>query len=108
LGETERQSAAEELRTAAKTRRPIAPLSARIPGLDASDAYAIHLANVRAGVAAGVYSSFLRHAYRARERYGVSGAEILMRCRQRKLVGGQEDQILDVASELAAERRPLD
>ena len=36
------------------------------------------------------------------------GAEILMRCRQRKLVGGQEDQILDVASELAAERRPLD
>ncbi|HBZ72446.1 MAG TPA: 4-hydroxy-2-oxovalerate aldolase [Deltaproteobacteria bacterium] len=53
---------------------------------------------------AGVYSSFLKHAYRAGERYGVSGAEILMRCGQRKLVGGQEDQILDIASELAAER----
>ena len=43
---------------------------------------------------AGVYSSLLKHAYRAGERYGVSGAEILMRCGQRKLVGGQEDQIL--------------
>lgn len=52
---------------------------------------------------AGVYSSFLKHAYRAAERYGVSGAEILLRCGERKLVGGQEDQILDIASELAAE-----
>ena len=50
---------------------------------------------------AGVYSSFLKHAYRAGERYGVSGAAILMRCGERKLVGGQEDQILDIASELA-------
>jgi 4-hydroxy 2-oxovalerate aldolase len=50
---------------------------------------------------AGVYSSFLRHAYRAAERYGVSGAEILMRCGQRKLVGGQEDQIIDIAIELS-------
>ena len=52
---------------------------------------------------AGVYSSFLRHAYRAAERYGVSGAEILMRCGERKLVGGQEDQIFDIAIQLAAE-----
>jgi 4-hydroxy 2-oxovalerate aldolase len=29
---------------------------------------------------AGVYSSLLKHAYRAAERYGVSGAEILMEC----------------------------
>ena len=49
----------------------------------------------------GVYSSFLKHAYRAAERYGVSGAEILMRCGERKLVGGQEDQIIDIAAELA-------
>jgi 4-hydroxy 2-oxovalerate aldolase len=53
---------------------------------------------------AGVYSSFLKHAYRAGERYGVSGADILMRCGERKLVGGQEDQIIDIAIELAAER----
>lgn len=52
---------------------------------------------------AGVYSSFLKHAYRAAERYGVSGAEILRRCGQRKLVGGQEDQIIDIALELAGE-----
>jgi 4-hydroxy 2-oxovalerate aldolase len=53
---------------------------------------------------AGVYSSFLRHAYRAAERYDVSGAEILIRCGERKLVGGQEDQIIDIAVELAGER----
>lgn len=52
---------------------------------------------------AGVYSSFLRHAYRAAERYDVSGADILMRCGERKLVGGQEDQIIDIAIELQRE-----
>lgn len=54
---------------------------------------------------AGVYSSFLKHAYRAGERYGVAGADILLRCGERKLVGGQEDQIIDIASELADEHR---
>ena len=52
---------------------------------------------------AGVYSSFLRHAYRAAERYHVSGAEILRRCGERKLVGGQEDQIIEIAVGLMAE-----
>jgi 4-hydroxy 2-oxovalerate aldolase len=51
---------------------------------------------------AGVYSSFLKHAYRLQEQYGVPGAEILVVAGERKLVGGQEDQLIDVAIELAA------
>jgi 4-hydroxy 2-oxovalerate aldolase len=53
---------------------------------------------------AGVYSSFLRHAYRAAAQYDVGGADILLRCGERRLVGGQEDQIIAIAAELAAER----
>lgn len=51
---------------------------------------------------AGVYSSFLKHAYRAAERYDVSGADILMECGRRGLVGGQEDQMIEIAANLAA------
>ncbi len=51
---------------------------------------------------AGVYSSFLEHARRASERYGVSGAAVLQVCGQRGLVGGQEDLIGEIAYELAA------
>lgn len=50
---------------------------------------------------AGVYSSFLKHAYRAAERYNVSGAEILLECGRQGLVGGQEDQIIQIAATLA-------
>ena len=46
---------------------------------------------------AGVYSSFLKHAYRRRP-LRRSGAEILLDGGQRKLVGGQEDQIIEIAS----------
>jgi 4-hydroxy 2-oxovalerate aldolase len=52
----------------------------------------------------GVYSSFMKHAARAAERYGVDPAAILLRCGERKLVGGQEDQIVQIALELAEER----
>ena len=53
---------------------------------------------------AGVYSSFLKHAYRAAKQYRVPGADILLRCGERQLVGGQEDQIIAIAAEIAAER----
>ncbi|MDL4816220.1 4-hydroxy-2-oxovalerate aldolase [Actinomadura opuntiae] len=53
---------------------------------------------------AGVYSSFLLHAERAAERYGVPAHEILQKVGEAGYVGGQEDMIIDVALQLAAER----
>ena len=49
---------------------------------------------------AGVYSSFLLHAERAAERFGVSTKDILVEVGKRKAVGGQEDLIIEIAAEL--------
>lgn len=50
---------------------------------------------------AGVYSSFLLHSERAAEKYGLDTREILQALGDRKMVGGQEDMIIDVALDIA-------
>jgi 4-hydroxy 2-oxovalerate aldolase len=72
--------------------RPILP---RLPFADRSAIVQGH---------AGVYSSFLLHAERAAERYGVATHQILQRVGEAAYVGGQEDMIIDIAIQLARQR----
>jgi len=49
---------------------------------------------------AGVYSSFLLHTYRAAEKFGLDPRRILVELGRRRMVGGQEDMIIDVAYQM--------
>lgn len=53
---------------------------------------------------AGVYSTFLLHAKKAAEKYGLSARDILVELGRKKMIGGQEDMIQDTAMTLAKEK----
>jgi 4-hydroxy 2-oxovalerate aldolase len=73
-----------------------APLQPHVPAID-RDA-------VTLGVS-GVYSSFLNHARKIAASYGLRSHELLRVAGERRLVGGQEDLLVDIAVELAGVSR---
>lgn len=54
---------------------------------------------------AGVYSSFLRHAETAAKRFDLNPVDILVELGKRRMVGGQEDMIVDVALDLLKQQK---
>jgi len=73
--------------------RPIMPKPVRIGKVSLTMGYA------------GVYSSFLLHADKASEQFGVDARDILVELGKRKVVGGQEDMIVEVAMMLAEKQK---
>ena len=53
---------------------------------------------------AGVYSTFLLHAKRAGDKYGIPARDILVELGRKKMIGGQEDMIYDTTLTMAKER----
>jgi 4-hydroxy 2-oxovalerate aldolase len=53
---------------------------------------------------AGVYSSFLRHSEVAAKKYDLKTVDILVELSKRRMVGGQEDMIVDVALDMLRQR----
>jgi len=56
---------------------------------------------------AGVFSGFAKPVQRAAKQMGVDPRDVFVELGRRKVVGGQEDLILEVASELAARQKPV-
>jgi 4-hydroxy 2-oxovalerate aldolase len=73
--------------------RPIMPKQPTIDRLTLTQGYV------------GVPGSFLQHAVRAGERFGVDPRDILREVGRRQSVGGQEDLVVEVAAKLAQEKR---
>lgn len=102
LDATSLQAAANALWAARTSRTPIDPLTERFAGIDVVDAYEIQLLNIRRQLEAG--ASVRGHKVGLSSpvmQYCVSGAEILVEAGKRKLIGVQEDQLIEIAVGLA-------